>query len=1015
MPLDQVSIDMDWHPSYPRGLPNRFGVQVEGWTGYSVWPSLFPNLGAFLAHTKRRGVFINLNMHPASGIEFHEAAYPAAAASMGIDPASGATLQFDFSNQSYATAVFQHTLRPLDDAGLDYWWIDYQHGPFSQVPLLNPTFLTNFAWWTNPWRYGAKWSGLAENSAREGGKLPQFGPAAVPNALKAGTRKHGDRPYIFGRWGGLGGHRYPVGFAGDTAVKWRVLRYETFFSPTSSNVGFMWTHGTCNAPRGGGSAPHFSLFFCSLPSSPSLPPSLSLTRTRTHAHTHTHTQTHTHPSPLLPPPLHCHSLSSHLPTPHTHADIGGFEGSPPPELLTRWVQWGCFSALLRTHSSKLSPGRSLWSYPNPYLSVMRSFYRLRARLLPYIATAQRLSHEHGQQILRPMYYTHPLAEAAYADQGLHQFWWGPDVWVAPIAAPAAKDNCTSATGTALRAQTEARLFSTDKLRPGKGGVPFSNATLHARNGLTAWTVWVPPGSWIEWFSWGVVRGEEAPGGGGAAQGGAAEGAPPRFNTGPGSYIARNYSLREAPVFSRPGTILTMRTLPDASSASGAFAGADPLRPHTVDGAAAGDGTIGAPPPSGGTSLLGLAGLPYTDLTLWVLPLAPKSFSSAGGGGGGGGGGSGATFRSGTRLYEDDGLSKAAEESGVYGWSDINCTWARERRSSGGILGSITSALGVGGEVQDSVTCTMSPPVLGPGGGAAEAAGIPPQRALLWRFIGSWPPATVVVDGERVERDQPAVPNAEGDHSGWLPGRNAWAYGGDTLSTWVRVGAPVATSAPTRVTLTWPSGLASDDPLLTSGFSRTVARSLVCKDEVDRGYSLIFPSDVEDILNISATSTAVGAAGGAEAVREALAGIPAQLRAGQDKLNAVAAAFTGTPSGYVLHHRCLGSLGDAAEGYPPAPLSAQDPRVAQAAAPQKYGSNIEHPRGSMPGAVSQYSSTPGQDEWSSMEGIEDYYQQHVMWGTTNTPPGTGLPPDLTRSQFRSTAFSPSGLDTDLEDL
>jgi len=30
-----------------------------------------------------------------------------------------------------------------------------------------------------------------------------------------------------GRWGGLGGHRYPVGFAGDTAVKWKVLRYET--------------------------------------------------------------------------------------------------------------------------------------------------------------------------------------------------------------------------------------------------------------------------------------------------------------------------------------------------------------------------------------------------------------------------------------------------------------------------------------------------------------------------------------------------------------------------------------------------------------------------------------------------------------------------------------------------------------------------------------------------------------------------------------------------------------------
>ena len=189
---------------------------------------------------KRRGVFINLNMHPASGVEFHEAAYPAAAAAMGMNPTQGATIPFDFSNQSYARSLFEHVLRPLDDAGLDYWWIDYQHGPFSQVPLLNPTFLTNFAWWTNPWRYGAKWSGLAANSEAP---APNFGPAHVPHALGAGKRLHGDRPYIFGRWGGLGGHRYPVGFAGDTAVKWRVLRYETYFSPTSANVGFMWTHG----------------------------------------------------------------------------------------------------------------------------------------------------------------------------------------------------------------------------------------------------------------------------------------------------------------------------------------------------------------------------------------------------------------------------------------------------------------------------------------------------------------------------------------------------------------------------------------------------------------------------------------------------------------------------------------------------------------------------------------------------------------------------------------------------
>ena len=208
------------------------------------------------------------------------------------------------------------------------------------MPLLNPTFLTNYAYWTNPWRYGA----------RANRSLAGAGALGLPGA------RGRDRRFIMGRWGGLGGHRYPVGFAGDTAVRWRVLRYETYFSPTAANVGFMWTH-----------------------------------------------------------------------------DIGGFEGNPPPELLARWVQWGTFSAMLRTHSSKMSPARSPWLYANPYLGVMRAFYRLRARLLPFLATAQRASHDSGAQLLRPMYWSHPFQDAAYRDQALHQYFFGADerVWCAP--------------------------------------------------------------------------------------------------------------------------------------------------------------------------------------------------------------------------------------------------------------------------------------------------------------------------------------------------------------------------------------------------------------------------------------------------------------------------------------------------------------------------------------------------------------------------------------------------------
>jgi hypothetical protein len=34
--------------------------------------------------------------------------------------------------------------------------------------------------------------------------------------------KGSDRPFVMGRWPGHGGHRYPIGFVGDTYSRWEV-------------------------------------------------------------------------------------------------------------------------------------------------------------------------------------------------------------------------------------------------------------------------------------------------------------------------------------------------------------------------------------------------------------------------------------------------------------------------------------------------------------------------------------------------------------------------------------------------------------------------------------------------------------------------------------------------------------------------------------------------------------------------------------------------------------------------
>ncbi len=49
---------------------------------------------------------------------------------------------------------------------------------------------------------------------------------------------------VLARWGGLGNHRYQVGFSGDVAeLSWKNLAYQPYFSMTGTNVGYgFWSH-----------------------------------------------------------------------------------------------------------------------------------------------------------------------------------------------------------------------------------------------------------------------------------------------------------------------------------------------------------------------------------------------------------------------------------------------------------------------------------------------------------------------------------------------------------------------------------------------------------------------------------------------------------------------------------------------------------------------------------------------------------------------------------------------------
>lgn len=54
------------------------------------------------------------------------------------------------------------------------------------------------------------------------------------------SRWKGSRPMTFSRYAGVGSHRYPIGFSGDTVISWESLQFQPYFTNTASNIGYGW-------------------------------------------------------------------------------------------------------------------------------------------------------------------------------------------------------------------------------------------------------------------------------------------------------------------------------------------------------------------------------------------------------------------------------------------------------------------------------------------------------------------------------------------------------------------------------------------------------------------------------------------------------------------------------------------------------------------------------------------------------------------------------------------------------
>ena len=330
VPIDVLIVDMDWHETWGLRKSNspkdEYGQRI-GWTGYTWQKELFPSPANFLKWTENEELKVALNLHPASGIQPYEAVYDDFTKEYGWSE-KGKSVPFKIDERKWADAYFKTVLEPMERDGVDFWWLDWQQWKESKyTPGLSNTFWLNHTFFNH-----------------------------------AERQNPGLRPFIYPRWGGLGSHRYPLAFSGDTYATWPMLAYLPYFTATASNVNYGWWG---------------------------------------------------------------HDIGGHM--------FHKTQKATDPELYTRWLQYGVFTPIFKTHSTK-DPRieRCIWCFPD-HMFLMRDAIRLRYTLAPYIYNAARENYDTGVGMCRPMYYDYPESDKAYETP--EQFMFGNDILATTITQP----------------------------------------------------------------------------------------------------------------------------------------------------------------------------------------------------------------------------------------------------------------------------------------------------------------------------------------------------------------------------------------------------------------------------------------------------------------------------------------------------------------------------------------------------------------------------------------------------
>jgi alpha-glucosidase len=127
------------------------------------------------------------------------------------------------------------------------------------------------------------------------------------------------------------------------------------------------------------------------------------------------------------------------------ADVGGYAGTPQPDLLTKWIEIASFQPIDRDHTDKESGDQEPWVGGPEAESIRRRFIEERYRLMPYLYTVAEEASRTGIPMERPLFFEFPEATSDrhpidIDPETAGEFLLGPDMLIAAPPYPDKIDN-----------------------------------------------------------------------------------------------------------------------------------------------------------------------------------------------------------------------------------------------------------------------------------------------------------------------------------------------------------------------------------------------------------------------------------------------------------------------------------------------------------------------------------------------------------------------------------------------